>query len=1039
MALVGKKVDCPKCKYRFVVEQPNGDADDRPARKAANGAAAAGVKGAAARMKAKSRPRDEDEDYDEDEDRPLKKKKAKSGMKWQLILGGVGVAALVVGGVLFFFLGGGGKDPSGTQTNTASQQPGGAAEESREAQIDALIDKLADAQEQANARTELKAKLEGQDAEERSLVVQKLQDKALAGIDQALSLLEEAEGSENAELKEKAAAAVREVRQQLAKRAGELGEHPTNLLPSNTQVLVSIPIHRFVDSSFGGAIFTKGAFRATDFERRLGIPLKNIEQFVLGGNKDHSYSLGIVRTKEPYNWEEVKGALQAQPQPQRSAKGREYYVGKVDFLNEFLEKHIPIANLKNKAAVVRKNDTTLVYGDETTIRAFLDDPPVLRRVQPPPSQGFPGAPPAPGMPGAPGDVDAGQPGGPGGAGGPGQPGGPGGPGGPGQPGGPGGAGAPPQPVDVAGATGGSPDGAVDTSPSTGFVGVPGRPEVTEYLTIDPQLRRVIEQAENKKQPILTFAEAASRSARRSPVSAMYYFEQLPKAQLDRIVMVALALDDADPLGLRVAVACRNQKDAEVVKKSMEDKLTEAAKKELKEALGFEFLVRGSETIPAQFTGFPGGPGDPYSGVPGGFAPGAPGGFAPGMPGGFAPGMPGTFAPGRGGDVDAGPGGSPDGGPAPGFPGQMPGGPGFPPGAMPGGPGGLAGPGMPGGQFPGMPGVPGFDPNQPFQTEWSTIEINRQEEFVTIIVTIIDKTDAFVDNKVAPQVSYLRGRMDISSGRFRVHELAEAINLFKSNQQDNFPLGALERQSEEIARIGRPWPPNERVSWLREILPYLGDDRYRELHFELKPEKSWRDPDNVKVGRVLVAPFIHPQSGPHFVKARGVDQQLAVTHFVGMAGIGPDAPYYPKDDPRAGMLGYDRRTSREDVKDGLSNTILMIQTDPALAGPWTAGGGATVRGTSESGQDVGRRGGFLSPGSGKRGTLVIMGDGSVRFLAEGISPDVFKALCTMAGGEAVGDLEAIAPRADLAQPSVNTGRPAGNPAGAPATAVPPENK
>src|SRR3954470_23946750 len=37
--LIGKKIDCPKCKYRFVVDDPGpGDeADERPARKAAPG------------------------------------------------------------------------------------------------------------------------------------------------------------------------------------------------------------------------------------------------------------------------------------------------------------------------------------------------------------------------------------------------------------------------------------------------------------------------------------------------------------------------------------------------------------------------------------------------------------------------------------------------------------------------------------------------------------------------------------------------------------------------------------------------------------------------------------------------------------------------------------------------------------------------------------------------------------------------------------------------------------------------------------------
>jgi hypothetical protein len=382
-----------------------------------------------------------------------------------------------------------------------------------------------------------------------------------------------------------------------------------------------------------------------------------------------------------------------------------------------------------------------------------------------------------------------------------------------------------------------------------------------------------------------------------------------------------------------------------------------------------------------------------------------------------------------------------------MPGMAPGGmqPGMMPGGMqPGmGPGGLP---DPSGMYPG--GMPGFGTGQLPRTEWSTIEINRQEEFVTIIVTIVDKTDDFVDKRVAPEIAYLRGQMDMGSGRLRLPELAEAVKLFRSSTQDNFPRAALERRP-DLSRGPRPWPPNERVSWLRELLPYLADDRYRELHFELDPEKSWRDPHNVKVGRVLVAPFLTPGSKPYYVKARGIDQQLAVTHFVGMAGIGPDAPYYPKSDPRAGILGYDRQTTLADVKDGLSHTILMIQTDPALAGPWIAGGGATVRGTSESGRDVGQRGGFFSPTTGgKRGVFVIMGDGSTRFLSENISPDVFKALCTMAGGEKeIGDLETIAPVADPGQPqgqpapkpgpgATSENRPSGN---SPAAPVPPPEK
>ncbi len=75
----------------------------------------------------------------------------------------------------------------------------------------------------------------------------------------------------------------------------------------------------------------------------------------------------------------------------------------------------------------------------------------------------------------------------------------------------------------------------------------------------------------------------------------------------------------------------------------------------------------------------------------------------------------------------------------------------------------------------------------------------------------------------------------------------------------------------------------------------------------------------------------------------------------------------------------------------------------------------MRGTSATGaQDVGEQGGFRSPAyNGKQGVFVYMADGSVRFLAKGISPEVFKALCTKAGNDnaVVGELDKIAPRVE----------------------------
>jgi hypothetical protein len=63
----------------------------------------------------------------------------------------------------------------------------------------------------------------------------------------------------------------------------------------------------------------------------------------------------------------------------------------------------------------------------------------------------------------------------------------------------------------------------------------------------------------------------------------------------------------------------------------------------------------------------------------------------------------------------------------------------------------------------------------------------------------------------------------------------------------------------------------------------------------------------------------------------------------------------------------------------------------------AGGGSTIMGVPETGSV---RPFVSTQRDGKRGTYALMADGSVRWISENISDDVFKALCTVKGGETV---------------------------------------
>ena len=57
--------------------------------------------------------------------------------------------------------------------------------------------------------------------------------------------------------------------------------------------------------------------------------------------------------------------------------------------------------------------------------------------------------------------------------------------------------------------------------------------------------------------------------------------------------------------------------------------------------------------------------------------------------------------------------------------------------------------------------------------------------------------------------------------------------------------------------------------------------------------------------------------------------------------------------------------------------------------------------------------------GKRGTFAIMCNGDVRFIPETIPDETFKALCTIAGGEKIDNLDAVAPKVPSPQAVLKT--------------------
>ena len=199
---------------------------------------------------------------------------------------------------------------------------------------------------------------------------------------------------------------------------------------------------------------------------------------------------------------------------------------------------------------------------------------------------------------------------------------------------------------------------------------------------------------------------------------------------------------------------------------------------------------------------------------------------------------------------------------------------------------------------------------------------------------------------------------------------------------------------EAAHEAETLRPESRLSWIAEILPFLGHSDWN-----LKSAYDWNSTENQPFTQRTLDEVVNPAFGPA-TNSKG----YPVTHYVGAAGVGEDAARLKSGDPRAGMFGYGRQTRQQDLARGGANTIAVLGVQ-GQCGPWAQGGKATVRALTQqpyiNGPD-----GF---GSGQaEGMVVGMADGSVRFLSKDIDPHVMEQLVSVAEGSHV-DMSTIDPQ------------------------------
>jgi hypothetical protein len=893
--LVGTKVECPKCKYRFKVEEPAPDAAAKDAKK----------------------PDAKDAKKDKKSEK-AKDKKAAGGKKLVPILI-AGAAVVLVGAVGYMMFAGGGKKPP-------------------------------------------------------SLVINKNGGGTTGGTD-----------TENPDDKDK------DKKDKPPPKPGLGGSkvQTTNLLPGQAVAVYRFNMDKVRESTVHGALVDAQVART--FQASMGFALDDVDTYLHCYTGQTREAFGVIKLKTPMKASDITSQMALMPKP-KSVKGRDLHAVRSNpfvialghalsmsaLVGDYFER-VPMAAPPGSAvpqyAVCVYDTQHVIIAERAALERFLGEldangyPPFKTELDtsavppaPTPGTGMPpaGAPPMPGVPPTP------PTGGPG-------------------------TGAPPITLP------GDPKKPADPKPE------PKAPPsdkmyaaLDTYRTIEFPLKKALDdmEADRANPPLMVYAEK---------FDVKQYDPKLLKKDL------SLLSATLDPIAARTRYLSANVVEFSQSRLFANLRVALATREDARE-LAKEQLVPGLTTVadvtklflttPVQFRDYTqgGATTNPNGGIPG----------APGVPGFPGPGFPGTGGPGSSGSTPMGGPGSSGSFPM-GGPGSSAGGPPRPP--SPGT--GFPGPGRDGEEGPGVP-----QPKDKVVAE-SHIDLGMLDNQLLISIDL-NLTGGIYRTTVEPRLvgiaNQIKGKIAIFSAEFTVHGTA-AAGPDAVKVQNAYPRGTADRKS-NLDRLGLEYPPVQRTSLFVDLLPFMGREP---LARSINKNLAWFDKQNLpEPGRdragawvpELLVPY-YPQTAWRATSPYAPDHVLGATNYVAVAGVGLDTPRVDPNKPefktKVGMTGYNWGSKPDEVTDGLSNTIYMLQTPPGLQQPWIAGGGATVRGLDETDPMFAYK--YSHPNRTNPGTYALMGDGSVRFIPANIDPNVFKGLATRAGGEKLADLDLLTDRVE----------------------------
>jgi prepilin-type N-terminal cleavage/methylation domain-containing protein len=255
------------------------------------------------------------------------------------------------------------------------------------------------------------------------------------------------------------------------------------------------------------------------------------------------------------------------------------------------------------------------------------------------------------------------------------------------------------------------------------------------------------------------------------------------------------------------------------------------------------------------------------------------------------------------------------------------------------------------------------------------------------------------------------------------QLVFANLMYQERNDDRFPSAAIAQgkkpKGAKVDKTTVPGGAKAPFSWITQVLPYLEEGRVHKAIDFAKPPTAGKNLDAATTMlNILHCPSMSgdTQTASRDYKADDAGDKPALSQYAGMGATTLDKLFGAKPD---GVLFGGDGIKMTDIKDGVSNTILLAETRAERYGVWIDGTTAALVGTKTEDGDTmttlntgryvaaanfgGTEDWQHGPSSLHPGiTNHAFCDGHVRTISDDIDVDAYAALITRAGAEVVGD-------------------------------------